>query len=246
MKNCIWISLLIALALFLGGLLYGGETHVMAQDGGATTAPKSTPTPTEASWDEGEPPAPPMMGKPEGKRGPGARDGERGPRPNREGFDPNSPRRPLERGDRPEGRDFRPEGAPPLPPQDDMNHRMGPFNQAPPRRGPFQDWEELEKADPEFFAMLKADAELERTTRQLTMQYRQARSAKAKEELGKQLAETVTKHFEVRQQRRAMELNRLEKELSRLKALYEKRNEMKNTIIEKRIQELKGEEESLF
>ena len=38
----------------------------------------------------------------------------------------------------------------------------------------------------------------------------------------------------------------VEKELNRMKELFEKRNDSRDKIIEQRLKELKGEEESLF
>ena len=131
----------------------------------------------------------------------------------------------------------------PKPPRGDRNHgaMMG-----PPPAGPFQDWEQMEKSDPELFNLLKKDAELDRATRQLTMRYRQTLDEKAKAEIGAQLAETVAEHFDVRQKRRALELERLEKEINRLKELFKKRNDSRDKIIERYLQQLKGDEESLF
>lgn len=114
-----------------------------------------------------------------------------------------------------------------------------------PPRGPFPDWNELEKCDPEMFNLLKEDAQGEFQTRTLTMQYRQAQG-ESKTNIGKQLEEAVKSHFVVRQKRRALELSRLEDELKRMKDLFEKRNQSQDKIIEQRIKMLKGDEENLF
>lgn len=218
-----------------------------AQDKSAEAAVSdSTEAAEDVSWDDNKGPGPkPFPDRPRSgdKRGPFAdrpnhdRPPMEGFRPPREGSRPGMDRPPMggpQEGFRKPG-SGRPEGPNPgamLPP--------------PPPTGPFQNWDQLEKSDPELFKLLKQDAELDRTTRQLTMQYRQTVDADSKAEIGAQLAETVAKHFDVRQKRRALELERLEKELNRMKELFEKRNSSRDKIIEQRLKELKGEEESLF
>ena len=222
-----------------------------AQDKAAEAAVSdSTEAAEDVSWDDNKGPGPkPFPDRPRSgdKRGPFAdrpnhdRPPMEGFRPPREGARPGMDRPPRggpQEGFRKPG-SGRPEGRPEGPNHGDM---MLP----PPPTGPFQNWDQLEKSDPELFKLLKQDAELDRTTRQLTMQYRQTVDADSKAEIGAQLAETVAKHFDVRQKRRALELERLEKELNRMKELFEKRNESRDKIIEQRLKELKGEEESLF
>ena len=211
----------------------------------------STEAAEDVSWDDNKGPGPkPFPDRPRSgdKRGPFVdrpnhdRPPMEGFRPPREGSRPSMDRLPM--GGPQEGfrkpSSGRPEGRPEGPNQD------GAMLPPPPPTGPFQNWEQLEKSDPDLFKLLKQDAELERTTRQLTMQYRQTVDADSKAEIGAQLAETVAKHFDVRQKRRALELERLEKELNRMKELFEKRNDSRDKIIEQRLKELKGEEESLF
>ena len=209
-------------------------------------AVETTETAEDVSWDDNKGPGPkPFPDRPRSgdKRGPFADrpNHERPPMPPREGARPGMDRPPM--GGPQEG--FRKPGSGrPEAPGSERKH--GDMLPPPPPTGPFQNWEQLEKSDPELFKLLKQDAELDRTTRQLTMQYRQTVDADSKAEIGAQLAETVAKHFDVRQKRRALELERLEKELNRMKELFEKRNDSRDKIIEQRLKELKGEEESLF
>jgi len=51
----------------------------------------------------------------------------------------------------------------------------------------------------------------------------------------------IAKHFEVRQQRRQLQLARFEKELQRMREEIERRNEKRAEIVGKRIAELVGE-----
>ncbi len=52
----------------------------------------------------------------------------------------------------------------------------------------------------------------------------------------------MTQQFEARQQRRKLELTRLEDELKRLREAADRREKNKPQIIEKRVSELLGEE----
>ena len=103
----------------------------------------------------------------------------------------------------------------------------------------------MERGDPEMFKLFQQEAELDRETRQLAGEFREAPTDK-KDEVKKKLQETVAKHFEVRQQRRAMELKRLETELTRLRDSIEKRNQEKQQIIDRRVSELLGQEDNQF
>ena len=74
----------------------------------------------------------------------------------------------------------------------------------------------MKDRDPEMYKVLKEDRDLEHRTRELAMQYRRA-SSDERTKIKQQLEETVNKHFDVRQQRRTLELKRLEGELQRLR-----------------------------
>lgn len=161
------------------------------------------------------------------------------------------------RGDRPEAGDRpdrhpAPEGKPDRPPEErprlpDRPERPleGPKD-APPRGfgGPRLDWEWLQRTDPDMFQLLRRDTELEEQTQRLAAQYRQAPEAE-KEHLRKELEELVGKHFDVRQERRLLEVRRLEQELKRLRETIEKRQSAREKIIENRLRELLGQEDIL-
>ena len=99
----------------------------------------------------------------------------------------------------------------------------------------------MKKADPEMFELLTSDRALERRTGELAMQYRRA-PKDGREAIRKELAKTVCEHFEVRQQRRLLELKRLEEELERLRESIERRNEARKDIVSRRISKLLGED----
>ena len=108
--------------------------------------------------------------------------------------------------------------------------------------GFLEGWQTLQKSDPEMYKLRRADSDLERESRQLAMQYRQAPEDQ-KEGIQAKLEKLVLKHFEVRQQRRTLELKRLEAELQRLRDSIEKRNKAREQIVKKRVSELLGLDE---
>lgn len=154
-------------------------------------------------------------------RGPGERD-PRGP-----GGPDGGPRGPGFGGPRPGGLPGSYPGAPGLP------GGPSPF-------GPPTDWEQMKRVDPEMYKLEMADQEMERQTSDLSMQYRRA-PKEEKAELRKELEEVVLKHFEVRQEKRQLQLTRLEKELQRLRDEIERRTQKRGEIVGKRLSELVGE-----
>ncbi len=148
--------------------------------------------------------------------------------------------------DRPGGDRPRPPGPPPA---EDGRRPGGPqgpgrpgADQPPPPRWPREDLEALRENDPEMFKLLKADLDLDRQSRDLVLQYRKATSQQ-REKIKALVVETVNQHFNVRQQRRALELKRLEEELQRLRESVEHRTKARKELIEKRVSELLGPED---
>jgi hypothetical protein len=110
--------------------------------------------------------------------------------------------------------------------------------------GPHGDAEAMRQRDPEMFKLVQADNELERRTRELGMQFRQA-PPEQKERIEKEVREAVNKQFEVRQQRRMMELKRLEGELQRVREATERRAKAREQIIQRRVAELLGHDDDV-
>jgi len=121
--------------------------------------------------------------------------------------------------------------------------RRPPHPSGPPR-WPHHDWNAFEKNDPEMYKLLKDDYDLERQTRELAIQYRRAPGAQ-RTDIKQRLSELVNKHFEVRQERRLLELKRLEEELKRLRDAIDLRNEAREELVKERILQLLGEEGDL-
>ena len=115
----------------------------------------------------------------------------------------------------------------------------GPFGGRDPRQ-----FEELKRIDPELYELEKADQDLERQTFELSQQLRRA-PADQQEKIRQQIPELVAKQFEVRQSRRELHLKRLQEELEQLRQAIERRNEMRDEIIARRITELIGNQSDL-
>ena len=111
---------------------------------------------------------------------------------------------------------------------------MGPGSPSPMHDG------RARESDPEMLELLKADRELEHQTRRMAAHYREAPESK-RAEIKEQLEELVNKHFDIRQKRRRAELERLEKELSRVKNVLERREKAREMLIQQRIGELVGD-----
>ncbi len=101
--------------------------------------------------------------------------------------------------------------------------------------------EELQKYDPELYELETADRELERASFELGQQYRRA-PREQQQELHAQLIVLVNKHFDARQARRQLHIQRLEEELKKLRGSIERRTELRDQIVERRVAELVGEE----
>ena len=100
------------------------------------------------------------------------------------------------------------------------------------------------REDPQIQELNKRDKELEHMTRELVRRFREADSPD-QEEFKRKLTDVVNQHFEVRQQRRARMLERMRKQLERLEKAIQRRNESRDTIVERRIAQLTGEEHEL-
>jgi hypothetical protein len=102
----------------------------------------------------------------------------------------------------------------------------------------------MRQQDPEMFALVNQDEQLEQQSAELADRVRRA-SAEQRDQLKTQLKELVNKHFEIRQQRRELQLKRMETELARLREAIKERNEARDSIIQLRLTELTGDVKDL-
>lgn len=98
--------------------------------------------------------------------------------------------------------------------------------------------------DPEMATLSRADFDLDQQTRELADRLRGAKKDD-REKIRGELTEVVNKHFDIRQQRRELQIKRMEDELKKLREAMTKRNEAKDQIIKKRLAELVGNEDDL-
>ncbi len=103
----------------------------------------------------------------------------------------------------------------------------------------------MEDRDPEMFELLQADQRFERETMELVEQYRRA-SGEHRDEIRAEIEAVVNRHFDVRQERRELELRRLEEALDRMRESVEHRHDARAEIIERHIRRLLGEDEFDF
>jgi len=104
--------------------------------------------------------------------------------------------------------------------------------------------ERLKQLDPEMYELEKKDRELDGQSVWKTRQFAQA-APEQRDALRKQLLDLVNAHFDVRQQRRQLQLKRLDDELKKLRAAVEQREKLRDQIVAKRVSELTGEEDPL-
>jgi len=103
----------------------------------------------------------------------------------------------------------------------------------------------MPQIDPEMQKLLETDFALDRQSRMLAEEFRHAPKDK-QDEVKKKLQEVVAKQFESRQERRTLELKRLEDEIKKIRESIDKRNEGKQQIVDRRISELLGQDDSSF
>jgi len=103
----------------------------------------------------------------------------------------------------------------------------------------------LKANDPEGYEFTVADMRLEKESRNLAFQLRQARRDGSRDEvkrLRNELTKVVKEHFEVRHEKRVHELERLERKLETMRDRLEKREKMAEELIDQRIRDLAGDE----
>ena len=108
-------------------------------------------------------------------------------------------------------------------------------------RSPVRMWEN----DPEMQRLLEVDASLDRQSQELAEEFRHGPKDK-QAEVKKKLEDIVTRQFEARQERRGLELKRLEDEIKRIQTSIDKRNAIKKQIVDRRVSEVLGQDDTSF
>jgi hypothetical protein len=98
--------------------------------------------------------------------------------------------------------------------------------------------------DPRMAELDRADQGLNAKSVELSMRFRNAPAAE-REQIKQEITEAVNRHFDIRQERRELQLKRLEEELARLKESIQARQQAREEIVKKRLAELLGETDDL-
>ena len=106
-------------------------------------------------------------------------------------------------------------------------------------------WRETQFVVPSDNPLQQSNAELDRQIGALTSRFGESAEDADRQKAKAELAELLGKQFEVQQQIREEEVGQLEARVKKLRALIDKRKEARQTIIEKRLDQLLREAEGL-
>jgi hypothetical protein len=99
--------------------------------------------------------------------------------------------------------------------------------------------------DAEIAKLNEAEHELGQQSQQLIADYGQTEDYEKRESLKKQLREVLVKQFDLQRQRRESELSRVEERLTKLREQLKKRNDSRNSIIDRRLENMISDAEGL-
>jgi hypothetical protein len=99
--------------------------------------------------------------------------------------------------------------------------------------------------DPEMAQLAEAEGELARTSEDLLSQYAATDKAEEQKRLKTELRETLAKQFDVQRQRRELELARVEERIKKVREQLKKRNDARDTIIDRRLEQLINDADGL-
>ncbi len=103
---------------------------------------------------------------------------------------------------------------------------------------------EMKRTDQEMYELMVENMRLERTTRDLSRDYRRALEAGRKAQADKirqELAARLQEHFDVRQRMRERELHAIEQRLAQMRQSLEERRNSRDQLIQQRLDQLTGE-----
>jgi hypothetical protein len=99
--------------------------------------------------------------------------------------------------------------------------------------------------DPEMAKLAEAEMELAHNADEFLTQYVAADKPDDQKRLKAELRDMLTKQFDVQKQRRELELSRIEERIKKLRDQIKKRNDARETIIDRRLEQLTNEAEGL-
>jgi hypothetical protein len=104
---------------------------------------------------------------------------------------------------------------------------------------------EFEKWHKEMDSLMRREEDLGEQASGLADKYRDAPTDK-KAEIKSELEKIVEQQFDLRQERRAMEVKRLEEDLKRIRTMMDRRKEARKQVVSNRVAELLDEEVPQF
>jgi hypothetical protein len=125
---------------------------------------------------------------------------------------------------------------------------QGNGNFAYPAQGTTPYYSGLYKAsgpDAEMVNLFNEETKAEREAAGLMKDYARTNKEEQRDKIKGKLSEVLGKEFDLQQKRRDLELARLEAQVKKLRDLMKKRNEARQTIVEKRLDQLIREAEGL-
>jgi len=99
--------------------------------------------------------------------------------------------------------------------------------------------------DPEMRRLLEQDAMFDHQSQELAEEYRHAPKDKL-DEVKKKLEDVVSRQFDGRQERRSLELKQLEDQIKKIQASIDKRKAAKKQIVDRRVSEVLGQDDTSF
>jgi hypothetical protein len=105
------------------------------------------------------------------------------------------------------------------------------------------DWEGIggKPGDAELHKLMQLEGKGEREVASLLEEYGRTESETQRGKIKGKLAEVLEKQFDLQQKRRDLEVARIEAQLKKLRDLMKKRSEARQTIVEKRLDQLLSE-----
>lgn len=101
---------------------------------------------------------------------------------------------------------------------------------------------ELKERDPQRLEQIMRERQMEKETKELSLQYRKSQNNDEKEKIKKEIKTRTEKLFDSREAQRENEIKRMEQELNKLKEKMKNRKANRNKIIEHHQKEILGEE----
>lgn len=99
--------------------------------------------------------------------------------------------------------------------------------------------------DPEMAKLIEGEGEWSQQVDEILARYAESEDATEQKKIRAELREALAKQFDVQKQRRELELARIEERIKKLRDQIKKRNDARDTIIDRRLDQLVNEAEGL-